>query len=46
LEALAKANPKNVEVFEALAQGYRGMGKAAEAERAEELAKALGEKKP
>ncbi|MBZ5722691.1 MAG: sulfatase-like hydrolase/transferase [Acidobacteriia bacterium] len=46
LEALVKANPKNAEVFEALAQGYRGLGKQADAERAEGQAKALREKKP
>ena len=46
LEGLAKANPKNAEIFEALAMGYRGMGKQAEAERAEGQARSLREKKP
>ena len=41
LEPLSKSQPDNAEVFELLAQAYRGMGKRGEAERVESRAKNL-----
>ena len=41
LEPLAKSQPDNAEVFGLLAQGYSGLGKKAEAERAESRARTL-----
>jgi len=41
LESLTKLQPKNAEVFELLAKAYSGLGKSAEAQRAEARAKLL-----
>jgi predicted Zn-dependent protease len=41
LESLSKSQSRNAEVFELLAQAYTGLGKKAEAERAEARAKLL-----
>jgi choline-sulfatase len=41
LEPLAKSQPDNAEVFELVAQGYSGLGKKVEAERAESRARTL-----
>jgi choline-sulfatase len=41
LEALSKVQPKNVHVFDQLATAYSGLGKKAEAQRAETKAKLL-----
>lgn len=46
LEPLSKSNPDNAEVFASLAQAYRGAGKNAEAQQADDRAKSLQEKKP
>ena len=46
LEPLSKSNPDNAEVFASLAQAYRGAGKNAEAQQAEDRAKSLQGKKP
>ena len=41
LEPLAKSQPNNAEVFDLLAKAYSGLGKSAEAQRAEARAKQL-----
>jgi choline-sulfatase len=41
LEPLSKSEPRNPNVFEMLAQAYRGAGKQAEAQQADQRAKAL-----
>jgi arylsulfatase A-like enzyme/Flp pilus assembly protein TadD len=41
LEPLSKSQPGNARVFELLGKGYRGMGRGAEADRAEGRAQAL-----
>jgi predicted Zn-dependent protease len=41
LKPLSKSQPNNAEVFELLAQGYSGLGKREEAERAESRARRL-----
>lgn len=41
LQPLAKTNPKNAEVWDLLAQAYRGLGKTADAQRAEAQANLL-----
>jgi choline-sulfatase len=41
LVLLSKSQPRNAEIFELLAQAYSGLGKEAEAERAESRAKEL-----
>ncbi len=41
LDALSKSQPRNAEVFDLLAQAYLGLGKKAEAQRAEARAKLL-----
>jgi arylsulfatase A-like enzyme/Flp pilus assembly protein TadD len=41
LEPLSRTQPKNPEVFDLLAQGYTGLGKTLEAQRAESRAKVL-----
>ena len=44
LESLAKSQPGNAKVFELLAQGYSGLGKRDDAQRAENRARTLREK--
>jgi choline-sulfatase len=46
LEPLTKSHPENAEVFESLAQAYTGLGKTAEALRADSHAKLLRQRKP
>jgi len=41
LEPLAKSEPKNADVFDLLAKAYSGLGKSAEAQRAESRARQL-----
>ena len=45
LESLSKSQSRNAEVFELLAQAYRGLGKKGEAEQAEARAKLLQSQK-
>ena len=44
LVSLSKSQPENAEIFQLLAQAYSGLGKTAEAERAESRAKDLVDK--
>ena len=45
LESLSKLQPNHAEVFELLAQAYRGLGKNEDAQNAETRAKLLREKR-
>jgi predicted Zn-dependent protease len=44
LQGLAKTQTNNADVFDLLAQAYRGLGKSLEAQRAEARAKLLRNK--
>jgi predicted Zn-dependent protease len=42
LESMAKSNPRNPKILEALAEAYEGLGKTREAQQAATKAKELG----